>query len=137
MTMAKEQYKVIYERDETGWWIATVPNLEGCATQGKSIKQARNRIREAIEVTLDVKLDSSVKFNEDIRLSPEIAKIVKEVMRKKANAVEAEEKAAEALLEAATSLETKGLSLRDSGELLGVSFQRVQQLLQPALPKNS
>jgi predicted RNase H-like HicB family nuclease len=43
---------VRYER-EGDWWLASVPALPGCHTQGQSIDQARERIREAIAAWLD------------------------------------------------------------------------------------
>jgi hypothetical protein len=47
----KSEYRVAYERDaNSGWWVATVPELPGCLTQGRTIEQTRKRIREAIAV---------------------------------------------------------------------------------------
>ncbi len=43
-------YKVNYERDEAGWWMASVVGVDGCRTQGRTIKQARSRIREALKL---------------------------------------------------------------------------------------
>lgn len=45
-------FTVEYERDETGWWVATVQGVDGCFTQGRSLELARSRIREALEATL-------------------------------------------------------------------------------------
>jgi predicted RNase H-like HicB family nuclease len=44
----KKSYKVTFERDEDGWWVATATDLAGCHTQGRSIAQARERLREAM-----------------------------------------------------------------------------------------
>src|SRR5262245_53505494 len=41
-------YHVAYERDEGGWWLAKVAELPGCHTQGRTVQQARERIRETI-----------------------------------------------------------------------------------------
>lgn len=49
----RSTYAVRYER-EGDWWLASVPALPGCYTQGQSIEQARERIREAIAALLDV-----------------------------------------------------------------------------------
>ena len=40
--------KVIIERDETGYYVAEVPALPGCVSQGKTIAEARRNITEAI-----------------------------------------------------------------------------------------
>jgi predicted RNase H-like HicB family nuclease len=43
-------YQVELERDERGWWAASVPAVPGAHTQGRSIAQAMNRIREALSL---------------------------------------------------------------------------------------
>ena len=43
-------FKVVYERDEEGWWVASIPDVPGCHTQGRTIRQARGRIREALSL---------------------------------------------------------------------------------------
>ncbi len=47
------EYNVIIERDEDGWYVASVPEISGCHTQGKTISQVLERIKEAIEVCLE------------------------------------------------------------------------------------
>jgi predicted RNase H-like HicB family nuclease len=48
------QFDVIIERDEQGYFIASVPALHGCHTQAKSLDVLMQRIREAIELCLEV-----------------------------------------------------------------------------------
>ncbi len=45
---------VIIEQDEAGYYIAEVPALPGCLSQGKSHEEAINNIKEAIEGWLEV-----------------------------------------------------------------------------------
>ncbi len=52
-TVKELQFKVIIEQDENGWYVASVPELEGCYTQGKTIDQARQRIKEVIQLVLE------------------------------------------------------------------------------------
>ena len=40
--------RVIIEKDETGYYVAEVPALPGCVSQGKTLQEARTNIREAI-----------------------------------------------------------------------------------------
>jgi predicted RNase H-like HicB family nuclease len=42
--------KVILEKDEDGFFVATVPALPGCISQGKTERQALQNIKEAIEL---------------------------------------------------------------------------------------
>ncbi len=50
-------YNVFIERDSEGFYVASVPNLTGCHTQAKSLDVLMERIREAIELCLDVAQD--------------------------------------------------------------------------------
>ena len=54
MTMATK-YHVLVEKDDDGWYVATVKELRGCVTQGKTRKQAMERIEEAIVGYLEAK----------------------------------------------------------------------------------
>jgi predicted RNase H-like HicB family nuclease len=51
--MASKKYDVIIERDEDGVYIARVPELPGCHTQGSSVKDVMKNIAEAIELYLE------------------------------------------------------------------------------------
>jgi len=44
---------ILIEQDEDGIYVASVPEIQGCHTQGKTIPQVLERIREAIEVCLE------------------------------------------------------------------------------------
>jgi predicted RNase H-like HicB family nuclease len=46
-------FTVIIEQDEDGIYVAKVPDIIGCYTQGKTVEQAMERIREAIQVCLE------------------------------------------------------------------------------------
>jgi len=51
--MAKES-TVIIEQDEQGYYIAEVPELKGCHTQAKSLDTLMERVKEAIQLCLEV-----------------------------------------------------------------------------------
>jgi len=51
--MTKE-FSVIIERDSEGYYVASVPELRGCHTQASSLDTLMKRIREAIELCLEV-----------------------------------------------------------------------------------
>lgn len=46
-------FTVVIEQDEDGIYVANVPELEGCYTQGKTLESVLERIKEAIEVCLE------------------------------------------------------------------------------------
>src|SRR5262245_56725059 len=124
--MARKTYKVTFERDEDGWWVATALDLRGCHTQGRSIGQARERLREAMalcDVPETARLDETIHVGK--RLDAELESL--RTKREEADRLAAE--SAEETRRIAARLAKAGLSRRDVGELLGLSFQRVQQLI--------
>ena len=46
-------FNVFIEQDEDGIFVAKVPEIEGCYTQGKTLEEVVERIKEAIEVCLE------------------------------------------------------------------------------------
>ena len=48
---------MIVERDEEGYYVASVPELPGCHTQARSLDKLIERVREAIELCLEVERD--------------------------------------------------------------------------------
>ena len=48
------QFDVVVERDSEGYFVGTVPALPGCHTQAKSLDELMVRIKEAIELCLEV-----------------------------------------------------------------------------------
>lgn len=46
-------FPVIVEQDESGYFIVTCPILSGCYSQGKTLKEALENIKEAIELCLE------------------------------------------------------------------------------------
>ncbi|QXD14397.1 type II toxin-antitoxin system HicB family antitoxin [Rhodocaloribacter litoris] len=50
-------YNVVIERDSEGYYVASVPSLPGCHTQAKSLDVLMERIREAIELCLEMEQD--------------------------------------------------------------------------------
>lgn len=46
-------FTVVIEQDEDGMYVANVPDLEGCYSQGKNLQEVLERIKEAIEVCIE------------------------------------------------------------------------------------
>jgi predicted RNase H-like HicB family nuclease len=102
----KKSYTVQFTRDvEPGWWVVRVPEVQGCLTQARSIAEGRRRIREALALFID---------------EAEAEREMAEKMREKA------QDATRAVVNQLTR--RAGLSVRDAAEMLGISYQRVQQL---------
>lgn len=54
----QREFNVVIERDREGFFVASVPELRGCHTQAKSLDTLMKRIREAIELCLEVEGNS-------------------------------------------------------------------------------
>jgi predicted RNase H-like HicB family nuclease len=55
-------FDVVIERDEEGFYVASVPELHGCHTQAQSLDVLMERIREAIELCLEVQGEPATKL---------------------------------------------------------------------------
>jgi predicted RNase H-like HicB family nuclease len=56
------EFNVVIEKDEDGYFVASVPALRGCHTQAKSLDVLMKRIKEAIELCLEVEDPVSNQF---------------------------------------------------------------------------
>ena len=57
--MKIKEFNVVIERDAEGYYVASVPALPGCHTQAKSLDKLMERIREAVELYLEVEKQST------------------------------------------------------------------------------
>lgn len=48
------EFSVVIEKDADGYFVASVPALRGCHTQARSLDELMIRIREAIELCLEM-----------------------------------------------------------------------------------
>jgi predicted RNase H-like HicB family nuclease len=53
MIMKTRSYTVIYEEDPEGGFVASVPALPGCYSQGGTLEETKRNITEAIELYLE------------------------------------------------------------------------------------
>lgn len=135
MAAMTAKYRVILERDESGAWLARVPNIPGCHTHGRTLDQARRRIREALG--LWVEDAETAELVEDVQLPPRVRTALNRTRTSRRQASREQDRAQESMRKTAhTLVDELGLGLRDAGELLEVSHQRVQQLVRPMSRSN-
>lgn len=122
-----KNYVAVYERDrENDAWLVHIKGIDGCQTYGRTLRQAEARIREALAVWLDREPDQLVITPE---WPMEVTRLASEVSQIRHNAERVSNEAAAKTARAARRLERMGLSRRDTADVLGISHQRVQQLL--------
>lgn len=55
--MKKYNFTILIEKDEDGIYVASVPALRGCHTQANTVEELLSRIKEAIELCIDVECE--------------------------------------------------------------------------------
>ena len=111
------------------WWAITVPELPGVFSQARRLDQVETMAREAIAMMLDVDSEQIGRIEVEVVPPPRAAALIETMNDALKAAREATETAASARREAATALRADGLPMRDVGRLLGLSHQRVSQIL--------
>jgi predicted RNase H-like HicB family nuclease len=127
---AMKTYRVAYERDESGWWVASVRGVRGCHTQGRTVDEARRRIVEALDLFVDNARTAAIV--DDVKLPTGAARAVRAYATLRKKAEQEDRRAALAARRAVRMLRGGRLkmSARDAARLLGLSHQRVHQLTQ-------
>ncbi len=123
------KYAVTYEKDESGWWQARLHGVAGVHSDGRTVSDARARVREALALALgDAEAERS-ELVDEVKLPTEIRRLVARATSARARLEQVKAEAQESTVEAVRTLRaTLGLSRRDIADLLGISHQRVQQL---------
>ena len=126
----RRRYTATYRRED-GWWIVRIAEAQGVHSNGRTLQEAQRRVREAL--SLDIGDNAfNVEIVERVRLPrPVKTKLAKHRSARKRARTEAE-KATMATRHAVRALTAMGLSVRDAGELLGLTGARVAQLLKNA-----
>jgi len=51
--MTHTKFAVVVEKDEQGYYVASVPELPGCHTQGDTLTEAMKNVKEAITLYVE------------------------------------------------------------------------------------
>ncbi|HDH03363.1 MAG TPA: hypothetical protein ENH15_03860 [Actinobacteria bacterium] len=111
------------------WWSITVPALDGVFSQCKRLDQVEANAREAIALMLDVDETDVGPIEVAVTPPPNVAGLLESLEVSVATANDATKAAADARRQVARLLREEGLPMRDVGRLIGVSHQRVSQIL--------
>lgn len=58
MKKMKNEYTILIEKDEDGYYVGSVPMLPGCHSHARSLDQLMERMEEAITLWLDVEQET-------------------------------------------------------------------------------
>jgi predicted RNase H-like HicB family nuclease len=125
--MSPTVYRATATRDGR-WWAVEIhgfPPNYAAVTQGRDLAEAETNARKATALLLDVP-ESAVEI--DLHVN-EADDVVAEVERARVRRKEAAREEQAILVRAARVLIEQGMTQRDAARLLGLSFQRVHQLL--------
>jgi len=59
--MKEYEFTVVIERDEDGLFLAICPALQGCYTEGRTEKEARSLIEDAIRLHIQDRLEAGAR----------------------------------------------------------------------------
>lgn len=123
------RFKVMFEPEADGSaWNVSVPSVHGCFSYGRSLTEARRNIREALAVSLDDDNRDAIaeraEFEEEIRLPAPVRVAVRRFVK-----LRAEEAALLVQKANLARVIAEAYSLRDAGELLGMSPEGVRKLI--------
>ena len=131
-------YTVLAEHDEAGWWAVRIPELPGVLTQARRLDQVEEFAREAIDLAISVGHAAKGKYSVQVYAHvPGLDDDLAGVRAVRADAERVQAEAAERTRVIARRLADRGLTVRDIGEALGVSYQRAAQLVGKASAPSS
>lgn len=122
-------YEIRVYRDGK-WWMVEIPEIDGL-TQARRLSEVEDMARSFIAVDQDVAPSEIQLRNPQVIVSGEdLGLTMRDILEFRKTARVAEEKAAALMVATARRLAKQQVPLRDIGEVLGVSHQRVHQLVQ-------
>jgi predicted RNase H-like HicB family nuclease len=126
-------YEIVAERDGRHWFLR-VNELPGVFSQVRRLDQAEGMARDAIAAFLDIAADE-FGVTVTVRLPADLEREVAGVIDLRGAIDRTEREYAEQTRRLATRLvQGEGMTVREAGRLLGLSYQRVSQLVASALP---
>lgn len=132
-TQNRPMYTARIERDpESSYWLAELVEEQRCHTFGRTLAQVREMIRDAAATWYDVAPDSfDLRF--EVVLPGGVVAKAAQVRARHQQLRSAEREVVTDLRVTARRLTGElGLSMRDAADLLGISHQRVAQLVRQA-----
>ncbi|WEV73695.1 hypothetical protein OZX74_07270 [Bifidobacterium sp. ESL0798] len=121
-TVHKESYPVIVEADEK-YWFLTIPGVG--ATQARTLSEVDTMARDLIEIMTG---DRNFAIKQEMKFPEEVEAHLEAMKRYREQSKEANTLAAQESRKAAKGLRQVGLTMRQIGQALGISYQRARRL---------
>jgi predicted RNase H-like HicB family nuclease len=120
------EHRVVYRRSANGDWVASVPGRRRLRGQGRTLRQARQRLRAALARMVEDPFE--IDFVEDVRLPPPARGLLVAHWKARRRLERETELADLAASKALSSLLALRLNIKDVGDLLGLSPQKLVRL---------
>jgi predicted RNase H-like HicB family nuclease len=121
-------YTARLEKEDDGRWSVELEEEPRVHTWGKTIHQALTRMREAAALWFQTD-EASIELVPRPILPKTTGRTVEQARKAREQAHNADRLAIEQTRKAAVALTSRGISMRDAAAILGISHQRVHQLL--------
>jgi hypothetical protein len=120
----RTSYRVVLSRDEDGRWSARVKGLSGCRARAKTIPRVCARLRGALpRYAIPRTAPFALVLEHPVGSRVRNLRVLRERTERAAREMHDETRKLTATFVA------QGLTVRDIGQLLGISYQRVQQII--------
>jgi predicted RNase H-like HicB family nuclease len=120
------EHRVVYRRSASGDWVASVPGRRRLRGQGRTLRQARQRLRSALARVVEDPFE--IDFVEDVRLPPPARGLLVTHWKARRRLERETELADLASSKALAALLGLKLNIKDVGDLLGLSPQKLVRL---------
>src|SRR5688500_3013620 len=123
------EHRVTYRRTAKGEWVASVEGVRRCRGRGKTLRQARTRLRSAL--ARRVEDPYSIDFLEDVRLPPPARRLIVRHWAERRRLEAAQGRADAAAREALVAILGLKIDVKDAVDLLGLPPLQLQKLRSP------
>lgn len=116
---------------EGKWWMVHVPAIDDF-TQARRLSEAGRMAAEIVALATDVEVEDVeivLHYDDDVACVPSLDSQLERVMAARLAATEAEARASAETRALAQCLVDANVPMRDVGVMLGLSYQRVHQLV--------
>ena len=127
-------YTAQLKQEDDGRWTVELEEEPRVHTWGKTVDQALTRMKEAAAMWFETD-EASIALVPRPVLPKATGRTVEQARQAREQARAADRQAIERTRKAAVALAARGISMRDAAAILGISHQRVHQLLTTETPR--
>ena len=121
------RYTARAEWDPTGWWVVTIPEVPGAITQARRLDQVPKDAGEVLKL-MGKGRPNQYELRVEAHYPGEHGALAERAAGLHRQAENLDQVARDAVRAAVAALRSDGLTLRETASLVGISYQRAQQI---------